>query len=136
MADGKSTRLLYFGEIHQKIKVFNLVIRTSFVDVKHVACVKLKVGKRGIALFYDGSKFEIPFKGEFEFYYIYTRKNAQLVTNPQQTCSKLVGASLLQDLFELLVPACWQVATSLMNSTALLQVVPTIIVIGLQVNKL
>ena len=36
----------------------------------------------------------------------YTRKNAQLVTNLQQTCTKLVGTSLLQDLFALLVPAC------------------------------
>ena len=36
----------------------------------------------------------------------YTRKKAQLVTNLQQTCSKLVGTSLLQDLFALLVPAC------------------------------
>ena len=38
--------------------------------------------------------------------YFYTRKNAQLVTNLLQTCSKLVGTSLLQDLFALLVPAC------------------------------
>ena len=65
----------------------------------------------------------------------YTRKNAQLVTNLQLTCIKLVGTSLLQDLFALLLPslltndkliqACSRLATSLMNSTALLQVVPT-----------
>ena len=48
--------------------------------------------------------------------YIYTRKNAQLVTNLQQTCSKLVGTNLLQDLFARLVPACWQVATSLQQT--------------------
>ena len=34
----------------------------------------------------------------------YTRKNAQLVTILQQTCSKLVETNLLQDLFALLVP--------------------------------
>ena len=38
----------------------------------------------------------------------YTRKNTQLVTNLQQTCSKLVGISWLQDLFALLVPSLQQ----------------------------
>ena len=64
---------------------------------------------------------------------VYTRKNAQLVTNLQQTCSKLVGTSLLQDfirtacslIVDKLLQACGRLATSLMNSTALLQVIPT-----------
>ena len=64
----------------------------------------------------------------------YTRKNAQLVINLQQTCSKSVGTTCWQDVLALVVPslltrllqACSRLAyTSLMNSTALLQVVPT-----------
>ena len=35
----------------------------------------------------------------------YTRENAQLVPNLQQTCGKLVGTSLLQDLYALLAPS-------------------------------
>ena len=50
----------------------------------------------------------------------YTRKNAQLVTNLQQTCSKLVGTSLLQDLFALLVPSlltsCYKSAADLLQA--------------------
>ena len=54
--------------------------------------------------------------------------------NLYQTCNRLVATSLLQDLFALLacsqlvdklLQACSRLATSLMNSTALLQVVPT-----------
>ena len=50
----------------------------------------------------------------------HTRKNAQLVTNLQQTCSKLVGTSLLQDLFALLVPSlltsCYRPAADLLQA--------------------
>ena len=50
----------------------------------------------------------------------YTRKNAQLVTNLQQTCSKLVGTSLLQYLFALLVPSlltsCYKPAADLLQA--------------------
>ena len=50
----------------------------------------------------------------------YTRKNAQLVTNLQQTCSKLVGISLLQDLFALFVPSlltsCYKSAADLLQA--------------------
>ena len=43
----------------------------------------------------------------------YTRKNAQVVTNLQQTCSNAVPTTCQQDVFALLVPslmstACWQ----------------------------
>ena len=58
----------------------------------------------------------------------YTRKNAQLVTNLQQTCSKLVARFIrtaCSQLVDKLLQACSRLATSLMNSTALLQVVPT-----------
>ena len=71
---------------------------------------------------------------------VYTRKNAQLVTNLQHTCSKSAHSGLLhqlvcwQDVPALVVPSlltsCYKpvadsLYTSLMNSTALLQVVPT-----------
>ena len=50
----------------------------------------------------------------------YTRKNAQLVTNLQQTCSKLVGTSLLRDLFALFVPSlltsCYKSAADLLQA--------------------
>ena len=50
----------------------------------------------------------------------YTRKNAQLVTNLQQTCSKLVGTSLLQDLSALLLPSlltsCYKSAADLLQA--------------------
>ena len=66
-------------------------------------------------------------------FFTYTRKNAQLVTNLQQTCSKLCWNNLLTGcartgcpkLVDKLLQACSRLATSLMNSTALLQVVPT-----------
>ena len=50
---------------------------------------------------------------------VYTRKNAQLVTNLQQTCSKLAPTNLLQDLFALLVPnlltSCYKHAPGLLQ---------------------
>ena len=50
----------------------------------------------------------------------YTRKNVQLVTNLQQTCSKLVGTSLLQDLFALFIPSllrsCYKSAADLLQA--------------------
>ena len=50
----------------------------------------------------------------------YTRKTAQLVTNLQQTCSKPVGTSLLQDLFALFVPSlltsCYKSAADLLQA--------------------
>ena len=54
----KGTRLLYFGEIHEKINVFNLVIET-FWDCD----VKLKVRKHGLSVFMGETEMELPFKG-------------------------------------------------------------------------
>ena len=54
----KDTRLLYFGEIHEKINVFNLVIET-FWDCD----VKLKVRKHGLSVFMGEAEMELPFKG-------------------------------------------------------------------------
>jgi hypothetical protein len=51
----------------------------------------------------------------------YTRKNAQVVTNPQQTCSNAVPTTCQQDVST----ACRQLATRLLSSTDLLQVVLT-----------
>ena len=60
----EDTGLLYFGEIHEKIKVFNLVIDPcSFVDDKHVASVMLKVDKHGLSVFIGEWKTDVPFKG-------------------------------------------------------------------------
>jgi hypothetical protein len=36
---------------------------------------------------------------------LYTRKNAQVVTNLQQTCSNAVATTCQQDVFALLVPS-------------------------------
>jgi hypothetical protein len=70
----------------------------------------------------------------------YTRKNAQVVTNLRQTCSNAVPTTCQQDVFALLVPSLltscqrlvenllqsrWQLATRLLSSTDLLQVVQT-----------
>jgi hypothetical protein len=64
MERGEDTQLLYFGEIHEKIKVFNLVIDpSSCVDDEHVACVKLKIDKHGLSVFKAESIIEVPFKG-------------------------------------------------------------------------
>ena len=64
----------------------------------------------------------------------YTRKNAQVVTNLQQTCSNAVPTTYQQDVLALLVPsldsliadklstACWQLATRLLSSTCDLMV--------------
>ena len=73
----------------------------------------------------------------------YTRKNAQLVTNLQQTCSKSVATTCWQDVLALVVPslltrllqACSRLATSLMNPTALLQVCSNNLLSGLQLNQ-
>jgi hypothetical protein len=57
-----------------------------------------------------------------------TRKNAQVLTNLQQTCSNAVPTTCQQDVFALLVPSlltsCQQLATRLLSSTDLLQAVP------------
>ena len=73
----------------------------------------------------------------------YTRKNAQLVTNLQQTCSTLDGTSLLQDLFALLVPSlltsCYKPAADLLQAWWTQQPCYKLfqqLVIGLQVNNL
>ena len=59
----------------------------------------------------------------------YTRKNAQVVTNLQQTCSNAVPTACQQDVFAiLLVPSLLtscHLATRLLSSTDLLEVVPT-----------
>jgi hypothetical protein len=58
----------------------------------------------------------------------YTRENAQVVTNLQQTCSNAVPTTCQQDVFALLVPSLltsWHLATSLLSSTDLSQVVAT-----------
>ena len=63
------------------------------------------------------------------FLFCYPRKNAQVVTNQQQTCSNAVPTTCHQDVFALLIPSlltsCWQHATRLLSSTDFLQVVPT-----------
>jgi hypothetical protein len=57
----------------------------------------------------------------------YTRKNAQVVTNLQQTCYNAVAAMYshsCSQLVDKLSTACWQLATRLLSSADLLQVVP------------
>jgi hypothetical protein len=58
-----------------------------------------------------------------------TRKNAQFVTNLQQTYTNAVSTTCQQDVFALLVPKlstpCLQLATRLLSSTDSLQLVPT-----------
>jgi hypothetical protein len=58
---------------------------------------------------------------------VYTRKNAQVVTNLQQTCSNAVPTTCQQDVFTLFVPSLTscRLVTKLLSSTDLLQVVPT-----------
>jgi hypothetical protein len=54
-----------------------------------------------------------------------TRKNAQVVTSRQRTCSHVVPTSCQQDVFALLVPSLLTTCyTRLLRSTDLLQVVP------------
>jgi hypothetical protein len=63
----------------------------------------------------------------------YTRKNAQVATSLQQTCSNAVPTTCQQDVFALIVPSlltsCQRLvdnfATRLLSSTDLLQVIPT-----------
>ena len=60
----------------------------------------------------------------------YTRKNAQVVTNLQQTCSNAVPTTCQQDVFSLLVPSllasCQRLVDNLLqSSTDLSQVVST-----------
>ena len=57
----------------------------------------------------------------------YTRKNAQVVTNLQQTCSNAVPTTCQQVVFALLVPSLFTschrlLATRLLSSTDLLQI--------------
>jgi hypothetical protein len=47
----------------------------------------------------------MPFGGKVEMNRPYTRKNAQVVTNLQQTCSNTVPTTCQQDMFALLVPS-------------------------------
>ena len=74
---------------------------------------------------------------------VHAKKNAQLVTNLQQTCSKLVRISLLQDLFALVAPSlltsCYKPAADLLQAWWTRQPCYKLfqqLVIGLQVNKL
>ena len=63
----KDMQLLYFGEIHEKIKIFNLVIDTySCLKGEHVDNdkVQFKVYENGLSVFNAESMFEIPFKGK------------------------------------------------------------------------
>ena len=70
--------------------------------------------------------------------------NAQLVTNLQQTCSKSAATTCWQDMLALVVPslltrllqACSRLATSLMDSTALLQVCSNNLLSGCKLSKL
>ena len=55
----KDTRLLYFGEIHEKINVFNLVIETFNFECD----VKLKVRKHGLSVFMGETETELLFTG-------------------------------------------------------------------------
>ena len=52
----------------------------------------------------------------------YTHKNAQVVTNLQQTCYNAVAAMCSHNCSQL--TACWQLATRLLSSADFLQVVP------------
>ena len=55
-----------------------------------------------------------------------THRYAQVVANLQQTCNNVVPTSCQQDVFVLLVPSLLStIATRLLSSTDLLQVVPT-----------
>jgi hypothetical protein len=58
-----------------------------------------------------------------------TRKNAQVATDLQQTCSNAVPTTCQQDVFALPVPSllksCQQALDRLLSSKDLLQVVPT-----------
>ena len=70
----------------------------------------------------------------------FTHKNAQVVTDLQQTCSNSVSTTCQQDVFALLVPSLLTTCYKLLSSTDLLQVVPTYIVtvevIVLQLNNI
>jgi hypothetical protein len=74
---------------------------------------------------------------------LYTRKTAQVVTDLQTSCSKVLS-SRYQDVFALLVPpsccdksgtSCYHLVTRLMTVTDLLQVVPTRLIQAVR-NKL
>jgi hypothetical protein len=86
---------------------------------------------------YIYTKCEIPIHIYDEIYRydsktMYTRKNAQVVTDLQTSCNRLLS-SRYQDVFALLVPSCcdksgtscYHLVTKLMTVTDLLQVVPT-----------
>ena len=64
MEDEKNIRLLYFGEIHDKIKSFNLVIcpRTC-ANVTHKVAIKIQVCKHGLTISNGQSTFQVSFKG-------------------------------------------------------------------------
>jgi hypothetical protein len=64
MACEKDVRLSYFGEIHERIKVFNLIIDPFvFVYDQHVADVELKIEKNGLTFCEEKRKINVPFKG-------------------------------------------------------------------------
>ena len=64
MEEEKDIRLLYFGEIHDKIKRFNLVIcPRTYTNVTHGVAIKITVCKHGLTISNGQSTLEISFKG-------------------------------------------------------------------------
>ena len=61
MEEEKNIRLLYFGEIHEKIKIVNCP-RTC-ANVTHGVAVKITVCKHGLTISNEQSTLEVSFKG-------------------------------------------------------------------------
>ena len=62
----RDAELLYFGEIHEKIKVFNLVIDPYvFVCDEQMASVRLTIDKHGLSFLNGKRRIDVPFKGMF-----------------------------------------------------------------------
>jgi hypothetical protein len=64
-----------------------------------------KLGRRGMGKvkMWANSRYNIDASVLWKM--VYTRKNAQVVTNLQQTCSNAVPTTCQQDVFALLVPS-------------------------------
>mgnify|MGYP002804106766 CR=1 FL=1 len=59
----RDAKLLYFGEIHEKIEVFNLVIDPSvFVSDEEVASVRLTIDKQGLSFLSGKRRIDVPFR--------------------------------------------------------------------------
>ena len=63
MKSKRDAQLLYFGEIHEKIGVFNLVIDPYvFVCDEEVASVRLTIHKHGLSFLSGKRRIDVPFK--------------------------------------------------------------------------